>query len=135
MGMVKPCCKKYGQHTGYCSGCPGFRRGELSAKHECLGRADWCKKGVELQPGNEPWWQDDVAAATPALGEDFGEHEGFHTVAGLVLHHLSRVPNEGDILQLGRFEVEVIDMDDRRIDKLLFRAIIPGQAETPTDTN
>ena len=30
---------------------------------------------------------------------------------------------EGEILQLGRFEVEVIDMDDRRIDKLLFKPV------------
>ena len=44
-----------------------------------------------------------------------------------MLHHLSRVPNEGDVLQLGRFEVEVIDMDDRRIDKLLFRPVIKGE--------
>lgn len=79
--------------------------------------------------------QADLDELGDELGEDFGEHESFHTVAGLVLHHLSRLPHEGEILQLGRFEVEVIDMDDRRIDKLLFRAIIPGQAETPTDTN
>ncbi|MGH7027970.1 hemolysin family protein [Brevundimonas sp.] len=79
--------------------------------------------------------QADLDELGDVLGEDFGEHESFHTVAGLVLHHLSRLPQEGEILQLGRFEVEVIDMDDRRIDKLLFRAIIPGQANAPTDTH
>ncbi|QTC88845.1 hemolysin family protein [Brevundimonas pondensis] len=77
--------------------------------------------------------QADLDELGDELGEDFGEHESFHTVAGLVLHHLSRLPHEGEILQLGRFEVEVIDMDDRRIDKLLFRAIIPGQGSGPTD--
>ena len=79
--------------------------------------------------------QADLDELGDELGEDFGEHESFHTVAGLVLHHLSRLPQEGEILQLGRFEVEVIDMDDRRIDKLLFRAIIPGQGSGPTDTD
>ena len=79
--------------------------------------------------------QADLDELGDELGEDFGEHESFHTVAGLVLHHLSRLPHEGEILQLGRFEVEVIDMDDRRIDKLLFRAIIPGQGSGPTDTD
>ncbi|HEY1072197.1 hemolysin family protein [Brevundimonas sp.] len=79
--------------------------------------------------------QADLDELGDVLGEDFGEHESFHTVAGLVLHHLSRLPQEGEILQLGRFEVEVIDMDDRRIDKLLFRAIIPGQGNGPTDTD
>lgn len=72
--------------------------------------------------------QTDLEELSDELGEDFGEAEGFHTVAGLVLHQLSRVPDEGEVLQLGRFEVEVIDMDDRRIDKLLFREVV-GKAD------
>jgi len=70
--------------------------------------------------------QTDIDELGDTLGEDFGEADGFHTIAGLVLHQLSRVPHEGEILKLGRFEVEIIDMDDRRIDKLLFRAVLPG---------
>ena len=73
--------------------------------------------------------QADIEELADALGEDFGEAEGFHTVAGLVLHQLSRVPDEGEVLQLGRFEVEVIDMDDRRIDKLLFRQVVKPEDE------
>jgi putative hemolysin len=73
--------------------------------------------------------QTDLDELSDVLGEDFGEQEGFHTVAGLVLHRLSRVPDEGEILQLGRFEVEVIDMDDRRIDKLLFKQVIKPEDE------
>ncbi len=73
--------------------------------------------------------QTDLDEVCDTLGEDFGEHEGFHTVAGLVLHELSRVPEEGEVLQLGRFEVEVIDMDDRRIDKLLFRQVVSKDEE------
>jgi putative hemolysin len=73
--------------------------------------------------------QTDLDELCDVLGEDFGEQEGFHTVAGLVLHELSRVPDEGEMLQLGRFEVEVIDMDDRRIDKLLFRQVIRPEEE------
>jgi putative hemolysin len=46
-----------------------------------------------------------------------------------VLHQLSRVPHEGEVLQLGRFEVEVIDMDDRRIDKLLFKQLVRREDE------
>lgn len=68
--------------------------------------------------------QVDLEELAEVLGDEFGEQDGFHTVAGLVLHHLSRLPGEGEILQLGRYEVEVIDMDDRRIDKLLFRSVI-----------
>ncbi|HEY1224808.1 MAG TPA: hemolysin family protein [Brevundimonas sp.] len=73
--------------------------------------------------------QTDLDELSDVLGEDFGEAEGFHTVAGLVLHQLSRVPDEGEILQLGRFEVEIIDMDDRRIDKLLFKQVVKPEDE------
>ena len=73
--------------------------------------------------------QTDIDELADALGEDFGEVEGFHTVAGLVLHQLSRVPDEGEILQLGRFEVEIIDMDDRRIDKLMFKQVVKPEDE------
>ncbi len=73
--------------------------------------------------------QTDIDELADRLGEDFGEADGFHTIAGLVLHQLSRVPHEGEILQLGRFEVEVIDMDDRRIDKLLFNQVVRADDE------
>lgn len=71
----------------------------------------------------------DIDELADELGEEFGETDGFHTVAGLVLHKLSRVPDEGEVLQLGRFEVEVLDMDDRRIDKLLFTQLIRKEEE------
>ncbi len=77
--------------------------------------------------------QTDLEDLSDELGEDFGETDGFHTVAGLVLHQLSRIPEEGESLQLGRFEVEVIDMDDRRIDKLLFRQIVKGDNDETTE--
>lgn len=77
--------------------------------------------------------QTDLEDLSDELGEDFGETDGFHTVAGLVLHQLSRIPEEGESLQLGRFEVEVIDMDDRRIDKLLFRQIVKGDNDVTTE--
>ncbi len=73
--------------------------------------------------------QTDIDELADTLGEDFGEAEGFHTVAGLVLHQLSRVPDKGEVLQLGRFEVEIVEMDDRRIDRLLFRQVINARDE------
>jgi len=45
-----------------------------------------------------------------------GEYE---TVAGLVLHQLRRLPALGDHFTAEGFKFEVIDLDDRRIDKLL----------------
>ncbi|MFZ4164705.1 hemolysin family protein [Brevundimonas sp. NPDC058933] len=105
--------------------------GDFNESHDELGQS--------IRKREDGSWavdgQADLDELGDILGEDFGEHESFHTVAGLVLHHLSRLPQEGEVLQLGRFEVEVIDMDDRRIDKLLFRTIIPGREGGPTDTN
>jgi len=62
----------------------------------------------------------DLVELGDAIGEDFEIGAGFHTVAGLILHRLGRFPKEGEIVTLGRFRVEIVDMDERRIDKLLF---------------
>jgi magnesium and cobalt exporter, CNNM family len=47
----------------------------------------------------------------------------FHTAAGLALERLARIPEEGDTFEIGPWKAEVIDMDGKRIDKLLF---VPG---------
>jgi putative hemolysin len=44
----------------------------------------------------------------------------FHTAAGLALERLARIPVEGDTFEVGGWNAEVIDMDGKRIDKLLF---------------
>lgn len=43
----------------------------------------------------------------------------FETVAGLVLHALGRIPAVGDRVAVGGLAIEVVDMDGRRIDKVL----------------
>jgi putative hemolysin len=37
-----------------------------------------------------------------------------------VLDALGRIPTAGERIRIGAWEVEVLDMDGRRIDKLLF---------------
>jgi putative hemolysin len=44
----------------------------------------------------------------------------YHTAAGLALDKLARIPDEGDRFTVGDWRVEVVDMDGKRIDKLLF---------------
>lgn len=46
---------------------------------------------------------------------------GSRTLGGLVLEQLGRVPGEGDALDLGGFRLEVMDMDGRRVDRVLVR--------------
>jgi len=45
--------------------------------------------------------------------------QGFHTVAGLVLQHFNELPKVGDAFDLGDWRIEVLDLDGRRIDKIL----------------
>jgi putative hemolysin len=47
-----------------------------------------------------------------------GEQE-FDTLAGFILHHLQRIPATGDRLDWEGFQIEIIDMDAQRIDKVL----------------
>ena len=43
----------------------------------------------------------------------------YHTVAGLVLHELRRVPVVSDVVTVDGWRIEVVDMDNRRIDQVL----------------
>ncbi|KCZ94885.1 putative transporter [Hyphomonas hirschiana VP5] len=47
------------------------------------------------------------------------DDDPFSTVAGLVMHHLQRVPELGDKARVNGWMFEVIDMDGRRLDKVL----------------
>jgi putative hemolysin len=62
---------------------------------------------------------DELEAATGLSIEAEGR---FHTVAGLVLDVLQRIPKEGDTADFGDWRIEVLDTDmgGRRIDKVLF---------------
>jgi putative hemolysin len=60
-----------------------------------------------------------------------GDDPPFTTVAGLVIHHLQRIPLLGDIVESFGWRFEVIDMDGRRIDKMLV-ARIPAKEDDPS---
>lgn len=42
-----------------------------------------------------------------------------HTLGGLVMHLLGRVPQVGAIIELPGLRIEVVDMDANRVDRLL----------------
>lgn len=51
-------------------------------------------------------------------------HEGeqeFDTLAGFILHRLERIPHTGDKLDWKGFQIEIMDMDGHRIDKVLVK--------------
>jgi putative hemolysin len=59
------------------------------------------------------------------------DDDPFSTVAGLVMHHLQRVPELGDKVSLNGWTFEVLDMDGRRLDKVLVSRVEPKD-EDPT---
>ncbi len=55
-----------------------------------------------------------------AIGlHEISTDDDFDTIAGFVLHSQKHSPKEGDIIERFGYRFEVIDMDGRRIDKLL----------------
>lgn len=82
---------------------------------------------VEREDGS--WLVDariDLVELGDRLEEPFEGGSGYHTLAGLILDRLGRFPVEGEHVQLGAFDAEVVDMDERRIDKLILRRTITG---------
>lgn len=53
-------------------------------------------------------------------GEERGE---YHTLSGFVMYKLGRIPNENDHFEFGGLRFEIIDMDQRRVDKVLVRRV------------
>jgi putative hemolysin len=64
------------------------------------------------------------------LPED--EEGTFQTVGGFVMTHLGEVPHPGDRFDWGGFRFEVMDMDGRRVDKVL---VTPLPPEEKSDSN
>ena len=63
-----------------------------------------------------------------AIGASGLVDEEYTTVAGLVLHHMGRLPVVGNAVEFGGYRFEVIDLDGRRIDKVLV-AKLPAEME------
>ncbi|WP_228242489.1 hemolysin family protein [Porphyrobacter sp. GA68] len=78
-----------------------------------------------------------VAGSMPAdaladrLGLDYGQDRDFATVAGFVLAVLRNLPEEGERFTWQGWSFEVVDLDGRRIDKLIVR---PAEADTPDES-
>jgi putative hemolysin len=57
----------------------------------------------------------------------------YQTVGGMVMDTLGRVPEEGDRFEWEGYSFEVVDMDDRRVDKVL--AIPTNEAGTSQENS
>lgn len=59
-------------------------------------------------------------------GEDRGE---YHTLGGFIMFMLGRIPAVTDHFEYGGLRFEVVDMDSRRVDKVLASALRPTPSE------
>ena len=63
------------------------------------------------------------------LSEEDRQH--YHTLGGLAMLALGRVPRTGDVFERGEYRFEIVDMDGNRVDRLLASRIRAGSGETP----
>ncbi len=61
--------------------------------------------------------------------EGFDDSANYSTVAGLLMHKLQRIPKEGDSVIDQSHRFEVVDMDRRRIDKVIVKRIASDEDE------
>jgi len=91
--------------------------GDIPEEHEPENRSIFQRAdGTYLVDGRT-----EIDDLEEGLGIEVPSDARFRTVAGFALEAFGRIPTEGDIAELEAWTVEVMDMDGRRIDKLLFR--------------
>jgi putative hemolysin len=79
------------------------------------------------------WLVDGAAPITDVLNDlgldelPPGESGTYHTLGGFVMARLGRVPRTADAFDWGGMRFEVIDMDGRRIDKVLVHRLTPNE--------
>ena len=88
---------------------------------------------AEMLAGFHPVWQlREILGINALPGE---ERAGFRTLGGFIMSRLASIPQEGQFFDWGRFRFEVVDMDARRVDKVLVSVATEELSpdETPED--
>jgi putative hemolysin len=87
-----------------------FRSDGETPEPDAIRRDD----GSWLLAGSMP-----VDEMAEVLGVTLPETRSYHTVGGLVISELQRLPSTGEHVDTLGWRFEVIDLDERRIDKVL----------------
>jgi putative hemolysin len=82
--------------------------------------------GTLLVSGNTP-----IEELADALHLTLPESRDFHTVAGFVLDRMQRIPEVGEHFTENGWCFEVVDLDGRRIDKVLASRRLPTRRNQP----
>ena len=96
------------------------------------------------EPGEEPsivrredgsWLMDgtlDLETVLRTLGDDSllsdEDRQHYHTLGGLAMLALGRVPKTGDVFERGGYRFEVVDMDGNRVDRVLVSRVPSSSA-------
>ncbi|MDE6860854.1 MAG: hemolysin family protein [Duncaniella sp.] len=84
---------------------------------------------ITKRPDSEEWLVDGQCPIYDFLSffdrEDLYLPATYTTLGGLMLEHMKRVPVEGDVFQWHCFRLEVADMDNARIDKIVVSVSMP----------
>ncbi len=99
-----------------------FRSDQTSAEPHAIERDD----GSWLLAGSMP--ADEMA---DRIGIVLPQQRSYETVAGYVLAHLMHMPRTGEHVDIAGWRFEVIDLDGRRIDKVLATQIRPMRGLAP----
>lgn len=99
--------------------------GEIQDEHDIIDEQAIVQRedGSWLVDGLLPYDQVQRQLGLPPIPED--ERGEYTTLAGLILARLQAIPKVGDSIQITGFLLEVVDMDRRRIDKVLVRKHAP----------
>jgi putative hemolysin len=101
-----------------------LRSEEGPAEPEAVQRGD----GSWLIAGSMP--ADEMAERLLIL---LSPERAYHTAAGFVLDHLGRIPQAGEVFDAQGWRFEIVDMDGRRIDKILASRTVNGRRRAGAD--
>ena len=103
------------------------------------------------EPGEEPtivqredgsWLMDgslDIDTVLRTLDDDSWltaeDRQHYHTLGGLAMLALGRVPRTGDVFERGDYRFEIVDMDSNRVDRVLVSRARPPADDDAVDTN
>lgn len=98
------------------------------------------KEQMAVQRGDGSWLFDGMIVIDE-LKEILGisalpdeDRAGFQTISGFIMSHLGRIPRTGQTFDWDKFHFEVVDMDGRRVDRVLVSLLPEGSeaAEEPS---
>lgn len=84
-----------------------------------------------------PPWPNGIPELKDKLGLQTVPDESkgrYHTLSGLVMWLAGRLPQTGDVFTWGNWKLEVVDLDGKRIDKILATPVEPPAQDSTDET-